>query len=108
MGRRPKQTSLKIRHTDGQVKVKMLVTQLCPTLCHLMDCNPPDSSVHGILQARILEWNALHQGIFPNQGVNLGLLHCRSILYPLSHLGSLPQIPHIEMPKKDMNDAQHH
>ena len=54
MGRRPKQTSLKIRHTDGQVKVKMLVTQLCPTLCHLMDCNPPDSSVHGILQARIL------------------------------------------------------
>ena len=54
MGRRPKQTSLQIRHTDGQVKVKVLVIQLCPTLCHLMDCSPPDSSVHGILQARTL------------------------------------------------------
>ena len=29
--------------------------QLCPTLCDLMDCSPPGSSVHGILQARILE-----------------------------------------------------
>ena len=33
--------------------------QLCPTLCNLMDCNPPGSSVCGILQARILEWVAL-------------------------------------------------
>ena len=30
--------------------------QLCPTLCDPMDCSPPGSSVHGILQARILEW----------------------------------------------------
>ena len=30
--------------------------QLCLTLCDLMDCSPPGSSVHGILQARILEW----------------------------------------------------
>ena len=34
----------------------MLVAQSCPTLCNPMDCSPPDSSVHGILQARILEW----------------------------------------------------
>ena len=33
----------------------MLVSQLCPTLYNPMDCNPPDSFVHGILQARILE-----------------------------------------------------
>ena len=33
--------------------------QLCPTLCNLMDCNPSGSSVHGILQARILEWVAV-------------------------------------------------
>ena len=33
--------------------------QLCPTLCDLMDCISPDSSVHGILQARILEWVAM-------------------------------------------------
>ena len=32
------------------------VTQLCPTLCYLTDCSPPGSSVHGILQARILKW----------------------------------------------------
>ena len=37
----------------------MLVAQLCPTLCDVMDCSPPGSSVHGILQARILEWVAI-------------------------------------------------
>ena len=36
--------------------VSCLVTQLCPTLCNPMDCNPPEYSVHRILQARILEW----------------------------------------------------
>ena len=36
-----------------------LVAQLCPTLCDPMDCSPPCSSVHGILQARILEWVAM-------------------------------------------------
>ena len=35
-----------------------LVTQSCPTLCKPMNCSPPGSSVHGILQARILEWDA--------------------------------------------------
>ena len=38
--------------------VKVLVTQLCPTLWDLMDCHLLDSSVHRILQARILEWVA--------------------------------------------------
>ena len=37
----------------------MLVTQLCPALCHPMDCSPPGSCVHGILQARMLEWVAI-------------------------------------------------
>ena len=37
-------------------KVKVLAAQLCLTLCDPMDCSPPGSSVHGILQARILEW----------------------------------------------------
>ena len=35
------------------------VSQWCPTLCDPIDCNPPDTSVHGILQARILEWVAI-------------------------------------------------
>ena len=48
--------------------------QLCPTLCDPMDYSPPGSSVHGILQARILEWVAI-QGIFPIQGSNLFLPH---------------------------------
>ena len=33
--------------------------QLCLTLCDPMDCSPPGSSVHGILQARTLEWVAM-------------------------------------------------
>ena len=37
----------------------VLVTQSCPALCDPMDCSPPGSSVHGILQARILEWVAI-------------------------------------------------
>ena len=36
-----------------------LLTQSCPTLCYPMDCSPPGSSVHRILQARILEWVAI-------------------------------------------------
>ena len=40
----------------GKPKVKVLVTQSCSTLCDPMDCSPPGASVHGILQARILQW----------------------------------------------------
>ena len=40
-------------------EVKVLVVQSCPTLCKLGDCSPPGSSVHGILQSRILEWVAI-------------------------------------------------
>ena len=43
---------------DSQ-KVKVLVAQSCPTLCNPMDCSLPSSSVHGILQGRILEWVAI-------------------------------------------------
>ena len=35
------------------------VAQSCPTLCDPMDCSPPGSSIHGIFQARILEWVAI-------------------------------------------------
>ena len=35
------------------------VVQSCPTLCDPMDCNLPGSSVHGIFQARVLEWVAI-------------------------------------------------
>ena len=39
--------------------VKVLIVQLCLTLCNHVDYSPPGSSVHGILQARILEWVAV-------------------------------------------------
>ena len=35
------------------------VAQSCPTLCDPVDCSPPGSSAHGILQARVLEWVAI-------------------------------------------------
>ena len=41
---------------DKMGKVKVLVTQLCPTICDPMDCSSPGSSVHGILQEKMLEW----------------------------------------------------
>ena len=49
---------------------------VCLTLCDPMDCSPSASSVHGILQARILEWVAMpsSMGIFLTQGSNLSLL----------------------------------
>ena len=43
----------------GRVCVCVLAAQLCPALCDPMDCSLPASSVHGILQARILEWVAM-------------------------------------------------
>ena len=56
----------------------LLVAQSCLTLCDPLDCNPRSSlgkntGVHSLLQ-----------GIFPTQGLNLGLLYCRQILYRLS------------------------
>ena len=113
-----------------KVKSESEVTQSCPTPSNPMDCSLLGSSVHGIFQARVLEWgaitfsdiftsfpksvymcsvtsvmsdsldnsppgssvhfssknigvccHALLQGIFPIQGSNLHLLHCRWILY---------------------------
>ena len=52
------------------MKVKVLVTQSCLTLCDSMDCSPPGSFVHGILQARILVGSHFfRQGNFPDSGM---------------------------------------
>ena len=60
-----------------------LVTQSCPILWGPMDC----SSVHGDSPGKNIGegFHALLQVIFPTQGLNPGLLHCRQILYYLSH-----------------------
>ena len=67
-----------------------LVAKSCLTLCDPIDCNSPGSSVHGIFPGMNTEvaCHFLLQGIFPTQGSNLGLLHCRQILYCPSHQGT--------------------
>ena len=42
-----------------KVKSESEVTQLCPTLSDLMNCSPPASAIHGVFQARVLEWGAI-------------------------------------------------
>ena len=94
------------------VCVCVLVAQSCLTLCNPIDCSSPGSSVHGILQARILEWVAFPFSRGSSQPrdqswgssqprdqswVSSGLcrgdsLHCRQILYCLSHREALPKL----------------
>ena len=49
----------RITHTIFNCRYQVLVAQLCPTLCDPVDCSLPGSSVHRILQARILDWVAI-------------------------------------------------
>ena len=64
----------------------MKVAQSCPTLCDPMDCSSPGSSVHGILQARILEWVAIPS---PGDLLNPGI-EPRSLTLPADSLSSKP------------------
>ena len=64
--------------------LKVKVTQSCPTPCHPVDYSPPGSSVHGDSPGK----KCPLPGLLPIQGSNTGLLHCRQILYHLSHQGS--------------------
>ena len=72
------------------IKMLCLVAQLCPTLCNPMDCSLPGSLVHAESPGKNtgVGCHAVLQGIFPTQVLNLGLPHCRQILYHLSHQGS--------------------
>ena len=80
-----------------------LVIQSCPTLCDPMDFSPAGSSVHGYSpgQNTGVGCHSLLQGIFPNQGSNPGLSHCKQILYHLSHQGNS-----IESYAAILNDAK--
>ena len=71
-------------------KVKVLVAQLCLTLCDPMAWSPPGFSVHGILQARILEWVTIPFSRGSSQPSDQTQVSCigRQILYCLSHQGS--------------------
>ena len=75
------------------IRPKVKVCQSCPTLSNPMDCSLPGFSVQGILQPKILDWVAIpfSWDASLTQGSNPGLLHCRQILYHLSHQGSSGQ-----------------
>ena len=67
----------------------VLVTQSCLVLCNPVDCSPPVSSVHGILQARILEWVAIPFSRGSSQPRDQTWVSCTAGgLYNLSHQGS--------------------
>ena len=70
--------------------VKVIVAESCLTLCNHTDCCPPGFPVHVILQTRILEWVAIafSGGSSQSRDRTPGPLHCRRILYHLSHQGS--------------------
>ena len=75
------------------------VTQLYLTLCDAMDCSPPGSSVHGILQARILEWAAIfcsRGSSRPRDQTHIFYISCtgQQVLYHWRHLGSLGDLLH--------------
>ena len=87
----------------------MKVTQSCPTLCNPMDC-----IVHGILQARVLEWiafpslpNPVIKSTWSPMKSNPGLLYYRQILYQLSHRGS-PRILEWIFPTQGSNRGLPH
>ena len=70
--------------------LNVLVTQSCPTLCDPIDYSPAGSSVYGILWVRILEYSLTpfpSPGDLSHPGIEPGSLHCRQIVYRLSHQG---------------------
>ena len=76
------------KHTHTYIYVSS-VAKSCPTLCDPMDCSPPGSSVHGILQAGILEWVTFPSpGDLPNPGIEL-----ESLMSPALQVCSLPLVP---------------
>ena len=75
-----------------KVKSESEVAQSCPTLCDPMDCSLPGSSVHGVFQARVLEWSAIAFSKFinwpvANQSVSGGLLDIKSERRSWVHAG---------------------
>ena len=74
----------------GRSKSPFLFIYFFLTICDPMDYSPPASSVHGDSPGKNtgVGCHFLLQGIFPSQGLDPGLLHCRQIIYCLSHQGS--------------------
>ena len=75
----------------SDVCILCLVAQSCLTPCDPMDCSPPGSSVYGASPGKNtgVGCHAFLQRMFSTQVLNPGLLHCRWIIYCLSHKGCL-------------------
>ena len=67
-----------------KVKSESKFTQSCPTLSDPMDCSPPGSSIHGIFQARVLEWGAISFSDYLSRFHIYALIH--DICFPLSDI----------------------
>ena len=81
------------KSTAQAMKMKMLVTQFRPSLCNPKDCSLSGSSVHGILQARVLQWGRSPRDL-PNPGIKPGS--------PALQADSLPSEPQ----KKPITQAE--
>ena len=68
-----------------EVKSESEITQSSPTLRDPMDCSPPGSSVHGIFQARVLEWGAI--------AFSYSLWKCKLSPQEIAHIRTLIQLP---------------
>ena len=86
-----------------------LVTQSCPTLCDPMDWSPSGSSVHGDSPGKNtgVGCHALLQEVFPTQGLNPGLPHCRQIIYPLSPQGNPKKAQYSVSSVQSLSRVQH-
>ena len=86
--RNAKKQNLNLKEEHACMRVTL--SPSCLTLCHPMHCSPARLLCPWYSPGKntALGCRALLQGIFPTQGSNLHLLHCRQILYHLSHQGS--------------------
>ena len=83
--------------------MKVLVTQSCLILCNPMDYSPPGSSVHGILQARILEWIAISfSGDLSDPGIESG----SPVLQADSLPSELQENPKCQFTEKEIESVQ--
>ena len=109
VSQRWKHGALNKKHTSQMLTLaqlksgKLKVIHLCPPLWDPTDCSLPGSSVHGIFQARILQWIAVpySRGIFLTPGSNPCLLHSRQTLYHLNHQRNSYQL-HSQLASSDL------
>jgi len=65
-----------------KVKSESEVAQSCPTLSNPMDCSPPGPSIHGISQARVLEWGAIAFSVSDHNEVRLNVNYRKKVGLP--------------------------